>query len=380
MEGKKHKKLRKNRIFSHMMLMIGILCFMMSENAYNSYAKSQISKRKPVGVMATAVHKRIAVSWEPVTGVVGYEVFEAGDGEETLIYRKVRETRKCKVVLKKKKPGGVYHYYIRGYQVTKTGKRIYSKNSKKVVTTVAENGTSTVKNLLQTALAPVGSTMYVWGGGWNKADTAAGTEAKRVGLSPSWRTFAKGKTSSYDYRNYRYRIHNGLDCSGYIGWCVYNVLNTQDRKKGYVYPASKQAKKYADFDFGTYREPGKVKDYRAGDIMSSATHVWMVVGECADGSVVLLHASPSGVQLNGTTTPSGKVESQAYRLAVRYMKKYYKSWYQKYPNVSRGTSYLSGYGQMRWNTSGSKVVLSDPDGYCEMEPEEILQDLFGEIE
>ena len=49
----------------------------------------------------------------------------------------------------------------------------------------------TLKNFLKTALMPVGKTMYVWGGGWNKEDTGAGIEAVSIGLSPNWEKFTR---------------------------------------------------------------------------------------------------------------------------------------------------------------------------------------------
>ncbi len=60
------------------------------------------------------------------------------------------------------------------------------------------------------------------------------------------------------------------------------------------------------------------------------------------------------------------------------MKKYYKTWYSRYPNVSRGKTYLSHYAQMRWRTSGEGVRLSDPDGYQNMSAEDVLADLFSQ--
>ena len=362
------------------MLTVGIIWTMVNLFSFNSYAKTTFSKLKPVGVMSTAVNQEIVVTWESVKGADGYRIYEKDESGNR--YHLVRQTTACKAVLKEKSTG-TYCYYVKAYQKKKNGKYVYSKSSKKVSTTVTDNSVSTVKNLLQTAIAPIGSTMYVWGGGWNKEDTAAGKEARRTGLSASWRTFAKNKTSSYNYKNYRYRIHDGLDCSGYVGWCVYNVLNTKNNQKGYVYSASKQAQQFSKMGFGTYQSAKKVTDYKAGDIMSSTCkccgHVWIVVGECKDGSVVLVHASPAGVQLSGTTTPAGKKNSQAYRLAKKYMKKYYSAWYKKYPNVSRGSAYLSHYGQMRWKTSGENVTLSDPDHYQEMSAEEVLKDLFKTV-
>lgn len=375
---------KDRRNICNILAAIGIIWIMSVLFSFNSYAKSTFSKIKPVGVMSTAVKTEIVVSWEPIKGADGYRIYEAKkeDGRKKMLYEVAAETSKCRLVRTGMDPGEVYFYYVRAYQTTKQGDKKFSAPSLKVSTTVPVEGTSTIKNLLQTALAPVGSTMYVWGGGWNKADTGAGTDAKRIGLSPVWRSFAKNKKTSYNYKNYRYQIHNGLDCSGYVGWCVYNVLNTKPNKKGYVYSASKQAKRFSELGFGSYSTAGRIKDYRAGDVMSSTCkccgHVWIVVGQCKDGSVVLLHSSPAGVQLCGTTTLSGKKNSKAYKLAKKYMKKYYKTWYSRYPNVSRGKTYLSHYAQMRWRTSGEGVRLSDPDGYQNMSAEEVLADLFSQ--
>lgn len=362
---------------SHVLLLFCIIWSMANIFLIRSYAKTVFKKQKPFGIMATAVENNIAVSWEPVAGAFGYVLYEAeGDGE----YQKCKDVTNCQTVLKNKNPGMEYRYYVKAWRKTKNGKMEYGKSSKKVLTTVPLSGKSTVKNFLKTAIAPVGSTMYVWGGGWNKEDTGAGTDAKRIGVSPTWRKFSKNKKSSYNYNYYRYQIHNGLDCSGYVGWVVYNVMNTKKNKKGYVYSASKQAKKFSGLGFGTYVTEREVDGYKAGDVMSSTCkccgHVWIVVGQCRDGSVVLVHSSPSGVQLSGTVTPKGKKNSQAYKLAQKYMKKYYGAWYKKYPATVKGMAYLSHYGQMRWYTKGEKVVLSDPDGYQDMSAEEVLKDLY----
>lgn len=365
----------------HIFRAVFIVWIMMNMFSFSSQAKSAFTKQQPVGVMSTAVESQIVLSWEPVSGAQEYVIYEAKE-DERLSYTLAAATKNCQYILKQREAGAVYHYYVRACKLAADEKKIYSKKSAVVSTTVPEKGKSTIKNFLKTAIAPVGSTMYVWGGGWNKADTAAGKDAKRIGLSPQWRSFAKNKKASYNYRNYRYQIHNGLDCSGYVGWSVYNVLNTRKNKKGYVYSASKQAKKFSELGFGSYKTASKVRDYKAGDIMSSECsccgHVWIAVGQCEDGSVVLLHSSPSGVQINGTVTPAGKKNSQAVKLAKKYMKKYYQQWYKRYPKMDRGSTYLSHYGQMRWKSTGENAVLSDPDGYREMSPEEILKDLFDE--
>ena len=369
-------------IICHIMLTLGILCNMINLHVLYSKAASSFSKRQPLGVMSTAVYDQIVVSWEPVTGAQGYEVYEGTKQSDSISFSQAGDVTKTKLVLNREDKGSTYYYYVRAYGTNWSGKRIYGTASKVVFTTVPIQGRSTIKNLLRTAIAPIGSTMYVWGGGWNKADTGAGKEARRIGVSSSWRAFAKNKTARYNYRDYRYQIHNGLDCSGYVGWCVYNIRNVEDNRKGYVYSASKQAKKFADMGWGTYVERQKVTDHRAGDIMSSTCsccgHVYIVIGQCKDGSVVLVHSSPAGVQISGTATPQGKVKSEAYQLAAKYMKRYYKSWYNRYPNVGKGNSYLTHYAQMRWKTVGADIVLSDPDGYQNMDAASVLKDLFEE--
>lgn len=359
-----------------------IIWIMMNLFSNPCYAKTAFSKAKPLGVMSTAVKTDIVISWEPLSQADGYEVYESVEDIQGGNYRLVRDTSKNKLILHDRTAGSSYSYYVRAYRMRGNGKKIYSKAGDVVSATVPLQGVSTIKTLLKTAVAPVGFTMYVWGGGWNKADTAAGKEAKSIGVSAKWRTFAKNKRASYNYKNYRYQIHNGLDCSGYVGWCIYNVMNTKNGQKGYVYSASKQAKKFSGMGFGSYRPAAEITGYKAGDIMSSTCsccgHVWIVVGQCDDGSVVLIHSSPAGVQLSGTVTPTGRKNSEAYRLAKKYMKKYYQAWYKKYPDVNRGSSYLTHYGQMRWNTTGKNIVLSDPDGYQDKNAKEILTDLFEE--
>ena len=52
--------------------------------------------------------------------------------------------------------------------------------------------------------------------------------------------------------------------------------------------------------------------------MSSPTHIYIVVGSCADGSVVLVHSSPAGVRLTGTPDKKGRTNSEAVKLATTY--------------------------------------------------------------
>lgn len=234
---------------------------------------------------------------------------------------------------------------------------------------------STLKKLLLTALQPVGSTMYVWGGGWNSEDTGAGQSTRTIGVSPRWNDFFQKQTKNYDFHTTRYQINDGLDCSGYIGWCIYNILHTQNGENGYVMPARKMAKTFASLGFGRYRDSSQVVNYCAGDIMSSKTHVWLVIGACSDGSVVLLHSSPPGVRIAGTPSKTGQSSSEAVNLAAFYMKCYFPKWYTKYPDCTAKYTYLTDYAQMRWDTSGRKI-MTDPNGYQNIQAKEILTDLF----
>ena len=154
----------------------------------------------------------------------------------------------------------------------------------------------TLRHLLEIAIQPVGKTMYVWGGGWNEADTGAGVEAVSIGVSPQWEEFFNQQDSTYNYQSTRYQIHDGLDCSGYIGWTLYNLFHSQNGEDRYVMKAKDMAKSFSNYGWGIYNTVETVQDFRPGDIMSSNQgHVYLVVGCCSDGSIVLLHSSPPGV-------------------------------------------------------------------------------------
>lgn len=337
-------------------------------------AQASFSKSAPV-VKAKRNDTSVTLNWKKRTDLTEYEVYRTNASGTNRKF--IKTVRKTSVTLRNMKRGKTYYFCVRGIRKKSGSTKRTAFSTPIKVHVLQETATSTLKEFLKTALKPVGSTMYVWGGGWNKADTGAGTEARSIGVSPQWETFFKQQTASYNYQNTRYQISNGLDCSGYVGWCVYNILNTESGKAGYVMPAQKMAENFASRGWGTYRSPRNVHSCRAGDIMSSSSHVWIAVGQCYDGSVVLLHSSPPGVQLCGTASKSGKTDSQAVRLAASYMKKYYPDWYRKYPGCSRGSSYLTDYAQMRWDITGN-AIMADPDGYRQMTAEQILKDLFSE--
>ena len=234
---------------------------------------------------------------------------------------------------------------------------------------------ASVKDLLSQAIKPIGNCLYVYGGGWNEPDTGAGIEAMTYGISPKWKEFYSNKDASYNHKNFSYQIHNGLDCTGYVGWSLFQIFGNEYSDNGYVYLAKDMAQEYAKLFNGSFISKGNIKDYQSGDVMCSDGHAYIVLGRCDDGSVVLLHASPPAVSICGTYTPNGNSNSQAVVLAKYYMSTYFPDCYNRYPKCSRNTSYLTDYNQMRWNEN----VLADSDGYRQMSASQILEDLFRNV-
>ena len=273
-------------------------------------------------------------------------------------------------------------------------------------------GKRTLKNYLQTAMNPVGTALYVYGGSWDWQDVNSSNQALTIGLPQSWIDFFQQQDANYTYKNsadpaHSYYPHNswnqyyyaGVDCSAYIGWTVYNVMHTEsttnDLSDGYVMSAVKMAKTFADKGWGTWTRD--IKSFKPGDIFSMSGHVWTVLGVCDDGSIVFLHSTPSdskagqgggGVQLSALNPNSDDDKNcEAYKLVTKYMTKYYPEWSDRYDAVLRsyisyatpatGTEYKETWsGNFSWNLNSSG--LTDPDGYADMSAAEILADLFGD--
>lgn len=275
-------------------------------------------------------------------------------------------------------------------------------------------GKRTLKNYLQTAMNPVGTALYVYGGSWDWQDVNSSNQALTIGLPQSWIDFFQQQDANYTYKNsadpaHSYYPHNswnqyyyaGVDCSAYIGWTVYNVMHTEsttnDLNDGYVMSAVKMAKTFAEKGWGTWTRD--IKSFKPGDIFSMSGHVWTVLGVCDDGSIVFLHSTPSdskagqgggGVQLSALNPNSDDDKNcEAYKLVTKYMTKYYPEWSDRYDAVLRsyisyatpatGTEYKETWsGNFSWNLNSSG--LTDPDGYADMSAAEILADLFGDAE
>jgi len=238
--------------------------------------------------------------------------------------------------------------------------------------TGSTNGQRTIKNYLLGALMPVGKVLYVWGGGWNNSTTK--------GITTTQKNWYKNQSSNYNYENYSdLSVTNrakGFDCSGFVGWAAYQVMHTRSNVgSGYTVVSGDVGSYYKSMGWGTTMNQGYMssKNYvvKAGDIGYNGGHVWIALGQCRDKSVVLVHSTPqAGVQISGTTTPSGSYSSQAITLAKRYMSRYNTS---KYEYHSSAGNYLKQYSFFRWNRS----TLADPDGYMSKYADAILADLFG---
>ena len=237
-------------------------------------------------------------------------------------------------------------------------------------TNTDSNEDATMEELFQIALAPMGSTMYIWGGGWNAENEAAGGGTTQLGVSPKWAEFASLQDENYDYKEHRFESENGLDCSGYVGWVMYNLFEDEEGKEGYVTFSTEMAADFAARGWGKLiRNPHKLLP---GDVVSMEGHVWISLGTCADGSVLLMHSSPPGVSVCGTPAPKSvrdeECESIAIQLAKKYMTERYPDWQEKYPNRAVSDAYLEDITALRWN----EETLRDAKKYQSLSGEEIM--------
>lgn len=260
-------------------------------------------------------------------------------------------------------------------------------------------GRRTLKNFLATALAPVGAVLYVYGGGWNWQDDGAGRAAVSLGISRCWTEFFQRQDAGYSYRNdadfsKSWYPHNGwneygwagLDCSGYVGWAVYNLMHDASGLPGYVQSASGMARNFARRGWGEWTRKISPGMFQPGDIFSMAGHVWICLGVCGDGSLVILHSTPSpsvtgnpggGVQISAV---GGDGSCEAYRLAAFYMRRFYPRWSARYAAVCKPYADYTAIaedmraGKFSWRLPGA---IRDPDGFSRMTADRILQNLFG---
>ncbi len=233
----------------------------------------------------------------------------------------------------------------------------------------------TIKNYLAGAIQPVGQALYVWGGGWN--------DSTLKGVSSTWREFYYSQDEDYDYQENGLNDLSaanrakGLDCSGFVGWATYQVFHsTSGEGYGYTVVANDVGSYYKSKGWGTTLTQSQLKaasyTLKPGDVGYNSGHTWIVIGQCSDKSVVIVHSTPNaGCQLSGTTTPDGDYSSQAITLAKKYMSKY--SGYTKYDYHTSAGNYIKNGNYFRWDSS----ILSDPDGYLNKTADQILADLYN---
>ena len=264
-------------------------------------------------------------------------------------------------------------------------------------------GEKTLKNFLATAMMPMGEALYIYGGGWDWQDEGSSVQARTIGVPSDWVRFFASQNAGYTYKGsdpaksyYPYGGYNeyyyaGLDCSGYLGWVVYNTFETEDGKEGYVGGSTGAAKRMAEAGWGKWTQNVPVPKagqtvFLPGDIMSINGHVWISLGTCEDGSVLIAHSSPTlsrggqpggGVQLSAL---GSNKKCRAYQLAQRYMKKNCPDWYGRYEVALKDPgTYVSftgdSAGRFTWDTAGKNGGLKDPEGIRSMGPEEVLDAL-----
>lgn len=268
-------------------------------------------------------------------------------------------------------------------------------------------GERTLTNFFKTALSAVGHALYVYGGAWDYQDVGSSNQARSIGVASSWVQFFYEQNASYSYKNtsdhsktyYPFGSFNeyyyaGVDCSGFVGWVMYNVMNTESGHEGFVMGSNKMAKTFAEMGYGTYTRDystptSNVCDFKVGDIISCQGHVWICLGVCSDGSIVIIHSTPSE-SYNGTSGGGAQLgaignstECEAYKLADKYNKEYFVDWSSRYPTSLKSYSvYLSkgnaNNGKFSWYLNSNGVL--DPDGLTNKTPAEILKFLFSENE
>ena len=238
-----------------------------------------------------------------------------------------------------------------------------------------EEKVSTIENLLCKAMQPVGNTMYIWGGGWDGEDQTSGATATKIGLSETWSKFAEAQNENYDFEEHRFEREKGLDCSGYVGWVLYNTFEKEDGESGYVVTSTDMATSLAERGWGKLiKNP---KKFLPGDIVSMEGHVWICLGTCEDGSVLLVHSSPPGVSVCGTTSVKQRenYQSVAVSLATEYMTSVHLDWQERYPNRQVSAAYLENVVLLRW----SKNVMLDAEEMQGKSAEEIIRILSPDM-
>ncbi len=267
-------------------------------------------------------------------------------------------------------------------------------------------GEKTVKNFLSCAVSPIGKALYVYGGGWNFEDSGSSTIARTIGLSPTWEKFYKSQDFTYDHKKQTYPdngwneyYYAGLDCSGFIGWTLYNTFNTESGKDGFVMPSKKMASTFGnDKKLGSFVHP-ETKDYakiikmlHPGDIISIDGHAYIVLGTCDDGSMIIVHStevksvsgdSGGGVMLSAISINGDEDKScKAYKLVEETNRKYFPEFEKRYPAGMKPVSLYFDFpedlpitGIFTWDNPENG--LKDQENIRNMSAEQVLETIFS---
>lgn len=253
-----------------------------------------------------------------------------------------------------------------------------------------EPGKRTLGNFIKTLLSPVGRTLYVYGGGWNWQDDGSSNEARNPALSPTWANYFDAADAGYEYEGKYFPVdgvnvyhYAGLDCSGFLGWAVYSTLNRIAGGEGFVTASGKFAGSLAERGFGAATFDAGL--CYPGDIISIDGHVFAVIGQCGDGSVVIVHSTVTesrtgsrggGVQLSAVGFTK---DCQAYAIADRYMTKYYPEWHARYETELKSPEIYFPEGAVRFSWAGDALPDEEDPGFDgSMTPDKVLAWAYGE--
>ncbi len=221
----------------------------------------------------------------------------------------------------------------------------------------------TDRDMVNTALSLVGKVRYVWGGGHLQT-------AKVLGESPLWEPFNQlyldahvpqdyslgldtkawcpihgyqncieigtgikslnqlidqraemlgltsdqfGVFSQQDFtdRSLWKRVHrfDGLDCSGYMAWVVYQALGSYQESMEHM-------------DLTPFCDSVSRDDLRPGDIVEFDEHTYMLIGEVQPGCWIHTEATPGVLRLGITWWGQGQwAIDEAYQIILRYYEK-----------------------------------------------------------
>ena len=279
-------------------------------------------------------------------------------------------------------------------------------------------GLKTLKNFIATAFQPLGTTLYIFGGGWDFQDVGSSYQGRTVGISKDWIKFFNMQKSNYTYKDelnknesyYPFNDFNeyyyaGLDCSGFVGWVIYNTLNSESlTNPGFVMNSYKIANYLGKIGYGIWLHKVEgwseenpdykllVNEIRVGDILSTTGHVMIVLSKCDDGSFIIIHSTPNdsktgfpggGVQMSAVN-PNNDLskDCEAFDLCQKYTQKFYKKWSERYDVIMVSLSKVFDFkdekpttGLFHWDFN---KIISDPDNYSLKSAKEILKDLFQE--